>query len=189
MGRPSKTPPPPMRPWETTVLEAVGRMIEFWGFKRNHGRIWSLLFLVDAPLSASEIGRRLGLSKGAISIVLRELQSWAVVRRVSVVSASGVAYAAERDFWLMVRTVLQQRERLLVDQLRQDLAEAEKQVKLDTTLPAATRRRVAARIRTLRRFADAAGLVLDGFLESRRLSFTPLRKILMAPLRRRSASN
>ncbi|MCK5796120.1 MAG: hypothetical protein KAI47_03000, partial [Deltaproteobacteria bacterium] len=88
-----------------------------------------------------------------------------------------------------VRTVLQQRERLLVDQLRQDLAVAEKQVKLDTTLPAATRRRVAARIRTLRRFADAAGLVLDGFLESRRLSFTPLRKILMAPLRRRSASN
>jgi len=40
-----------MRPWETTVLEAVGRMIEFWGFKRNHGRIWSLLFLVDGNRS------------------------------------------------------------------------------------------------------------------------------------------
>ncbi len=184
MARPSSNPPPPMRPWETTVLEAVGRVIEFWGFKRNHGRLWAMLFLLDEPLSAAEIGRRLGLSKGGVSIVLRELQAWAVIRRVPVASRSGVAYAAEKDFWVMIRAVIQQREHRLVDQVRQDLAEAEAQAARDTTLSPAERKQMARRIRVMRRFADAAGFALDGFLESRRLNLNPLRKILLGRLGR-----
>lgn len=179
MARPSAAPTPPMRDWETTTLEAVGRVIEFWGFKRNHGRMWALLFLTDEAMSAAALGRRLGLSKGGVSIVLRELQSWAVVRRVPAASRSGVAYAAEQDFWVMIRAVIQQREHRLVDQVRQDLAQAEAQAARDTTLPPARRRQVARRIRIMRRFADAAGLALDGFLKSKRLNLNPLRKILM----------
>ena len=43
-------------PSEAAVSDVVGKLIEFWGFKRNMGRIWSVLYLSPDPLSAEEIG-------------------------------------------------------------------------------------------------------------------------------------
>ena len=68
--------------WESLATGAVGTVIEFWGFKANHGRVWAVLYLRDKALSAAEIQATLGLSKGAVSMVTRELEQWGVVRRV-----------------------------------------------------------------------------------------------------------
>ena len=48
------------------VADAVGALIEGWGFKRNMGRMWAVLYLEDHPLSAAELGDRLGLSTGVV---------------------------------------------------------------------------------------------------------------------------
>src|SRR6476661_6372016 len=55
-----------LEPWEALVVDAVGNTIDFWRFKRNHGRVWALLYLRGKPSSAAEIQRALGLSKGAV---------------------------------------------------------------------------------------------------------------------------
>jgi DNA-binding transcriptional regulator GbsR (MarR family) len=170
--------------WETSVLEAVGRIIDYWGFKRNHGRVWALLYLRDESQDAATIGRRLGLSKGAVSMVLRELEGWAVIRRVPVRSRSGVAYVAERDLWLMLETVLRQRESRLFDQVREDLARAEEEASADTELSPSERRTVTANIKSMRRLADAAHATLQTFMRSRRLDLASLSDILKRPLRR-----
>lgn len=168
----------PAPAWHTLVLEAVGRTIDYWGFKRNHGRLWALLYLDEGALDASAIGRRLGLSKGAVSIVLRELEGWSVVRRVPAANRSGVAYAAERDLWLMIETVLRQREAKLFGQVREDLRRAEREAAVERSLEPAERRRVAARIRTLRRLAEVANAALGVLLRSRRLDLGPLLGII-----------
>src|SRR5260370_19647799 len=67
--------------WEQIAIDAVGDVIEFWGFKRNQGRVWALLYLHDEALPASAIGRTLGLSKGAVSMLIRGLERWRVIRR------------------------------------------------------------------------------------------------------------
>ena len=51
------------------VADAVGALIEGWGFKRNMGRMWAVLYLEDHALSAAELGERLGLSTGAVSML------------------------------------------------------------------------------------------------------------------------
>ena len=33
----------------------VGRLIEFWGFKRNMGRVWAVLYLSPEPLTAQDL--------------------------------------------------------------------------------------------------------------------------------------
>jgi DNA-binding transcriptional regulator GbsR (MarR family) len=164
--------------WQALVLEAVGRVIAFWGFKRNHGRAWALLYLAGAPLSAQQIGERLGLSKGAVSMVVRELESWAVIRPVPGPTRAGVAYVAERDFWAMVSNVLERRELRLAVQVRDDLARASELVARDRALAPAERTEVVKRIRLLRRFADAGRLAVEGFLKSRRLEARLLEGIL-----------
>src|SRR5437870_5171843 len=73
--------PGTLEPWEALVVDAVGNTIDFWRFKRNHGRVWALLYLRGRALSAAEIQEALGLSKGAVSMVTREIESWGVIHR------------------------------------------------------------------------------------------------------------
>ena len=73
-------------------MDAVGNVIEFWGFKRNQGRVWALLYLRGEPLTAGEIERELELSKGGVSMLLRDLERWGVIsacaRRARVAGAT-----------------------------------------------------------------------------------------------------
>src|SRR5437764_94140 len=63
------------------VADAVGALMEFWGFKRVMGRVWSLLYLRGEPLSAAELCEQLNISSGAASMTLSELEHWGVVKR------------------------------------------------------------------------------------------------------------
>ena len=35
------------------VCHAIGRLMELWGFRKNLGRVWTVLFLSDGPMSAA----------------------------------------------------------------------------------------------------------------------------------------
>ena len=62
---------------ELQVAEAVGQLMEFWGFKRQMGRLWTVLFLSPDPLDVAALAERLQMSTSAVSLSLAEL-SWAV---------------------------------------------------------------------------------------------------------------
>src|SRR5215472_13383983 len=70
------TPPAILR-----VVDAVGGLIELWGFKRNMGRMWAILYFTPQPLSAQDLGERLAMSAGAVSMTLAELSTWGVVKK------------------------------------------------------------------------------------------------------------
>jgi DNA-binding transcriptional regulator GbsR (MarR family) len=106
------------------TVEAVGNVIEFWGFKRNQGRVWALLYLRGEPLTAGEIERELDLSKGGVSMLLRDLERWGVVQRVRQPSDTVWRYAAETDLVRMVTHVIEEREASFVSRIRADLSEA-----------------------------------------------------------------
>ncbi|QRK06345.1 MarR family transcriptional regulator [Archangium violaceum] len=113
-----------LAPWEAIAVDAVGNVIEFWGFKRNQGRVWALLYLRGEPLTAGELERELELSKGGVSMLLRDLERWGVVRRVRSPQDSAWRYAAETDLIRMVSHVIEQREAGFIERIRADLAEA-----------------------------------------------------------------
>src|SRR5437868_15388787 len=58
------------------VADAVGALMEFWGFKRVMGRLWTVLYLTGEPLSAAELCERLAISTGAASMTLADLERW-----------------------------------------------------------------------------------------------------------------
>ena len=102
------------------VVDAVGELIERWGFKRNMGRVWALLYLEQAPLSSADLGERLSLSSGAMSMLLAELGQWGVVRKAWVPGERREYYQAETSIWKMVSRVLRERElRWIQDALEQ----------------------------------------------------------------------
>ncbi len=154
-----------VRPWEGIALEAAGSVIEFWGFKRNQGRVWALLYLRATPMTAETIRQRLDLSKGAVSILMRELERWGVVRRVRVPGHRAWHFEASQDLMAMIRRVFEEREIRLVRHVLDELSRAEQMARDD---PDTTRAEVE-RLERMRRVATGVDRALRVFLDTARL--------------------
>ncbi len=170
---PAKNPgveagPRRLRAWEERAVDAVGTVIEFWGFKRNQGRVWAFLYLRGDARTAAELEADLGLSKGGVSMITRELERWGVIQRVRSPGADAWRFVAEQDLMEMISRVLADREVGLVARVREDLVQAEREAKGD---PQATREHVA-RLGRLRLIADLVERSLSVFLKTARLDAT-----------------
>ncbi|MFW6086048.1 MAG: GbsR/MarR family transcriptional regulator, partial [Myxococcota bacterium] len=111
-------------PSEILVSDAIGRLMEFWGFKRNMGRIWTVLFLSEGPLSAKDLQDRLQLSAGSVSMTLNELARWGVIQKVWIQGERRDYFAPEGNLWKMVSRVLNERERAEILQAIDRMEEA-----------------------------------------------------------------
>ena len=147
--------------WERLVVGAVGNVIELWGFKANEGRIWALLYLRARAFTASEIQEQLGLSKGAVSMVTREMEQWGVLHRVRV-GADPWRFEAETDFLSMIGRVIESREASFIGRVRADLAQAELLARSSAT------REQLERIVRMRRLADLVDGAITMFLKTAR---------------------
>ena len=117
---------PGSRSWEAVAVDAVGNVIEFWGFKRNQGRVWALLYLRDVALTAAELEKELQLSKGGVSMLTRDLERWGVLIRVRNPTDAAWRYRAETDLMKMAGQVIAEREFAFIARIRADLAEAQR---------------------------------------------------------------
>lgn len=112
--------------WESEriVSDAIGKLMVLWGFKRNMGRVWTLLYLSNEPLTAYLLRERLQLSAGAISMTLNELARWGVVHKVWRQGDRHDYYEAESSLWKMISRVLRERELSEVDHTIEALEDA-----------------------------------------------------------------
>jgi DNA-binding transcriptional regulator GbsR (MarR family) len=154
-----------LSPWEAIAVDAVGNVIEFWGFKRNQGRVWALLYLRGEPLSAGSVEKALGLSKGAVSMLLRDLERWGVIVRVREAGSSAWQYEAETDLIKMVSRVVEEREAGFLTRIRADLAEARRLAAQDSTVPSER----LARLDRMSALADQTERAVRLFLKTARL--------------------
>src|SRR5438552_1803086 len=97
------------------VADAVGALMEFWGFKRLMGRVWTLLFLRGEPLSAAELCEQLEISSGAASMTLSEMEHWGVVVRLRKPGDRREYFEAESDIWKMISRVMRERELMQIE--------------------------------------------------------------------------
>ncbi len=156
---------PHLASWEAVAVDAVGNVIEFWGFKRNQGRVWALLYLRDVTLTAAEIEKELELSKGGVSMLLRDLERWGVILRVRSTGEASWRYRAETDLLKMATHVIEEREFAFIARIRSDLAEARKMAEADGT---ATKAQLA-RLQKMESLADATERALKLFLKTSKL--------------------
>lgn len=170
---------PALARWEALAVNAVGRVIEFWGFKRNHGHAWCLLYLRGEPMSAADFRRELGLSKGAVSMISRDLEQWGVANRVRVEGSKARHFVAEVDFLQMLRRVIKERELSLVMKVRDDLKDALYFAREEGVDPARLKR-----VRGMLRLADMMSDALSFFLKTLHLDFSEADELLEASGRR-----
>ena len=92
-----------------------GEMGSLWGINRTMAQIHALLFISPDPLSANDIMDELQISRGNVSMALRELIAWGIVNRVHLKGERREFYSTEKDVWRMFRTIIRERKKREVD--------------------------------------------------------------------------
>ena len=71
----------PLAPLIQSFVLHFGEMGGRWGVNRTVGQIYALLFVSDRPLNAEEIAEALVMSRSNVSMGLKELDAWRLVRK------------------------------------------------------------------------------------------------------------
>lgn len=175
--------------WQSEVLvsDSIGRLIEFWGFKRNMGRLWAILYLTDQALSAPEIQERLQLSSGAVSMTLNELTRWGVVKKVWIQGERRDHYTAEGNLWKMISRVFNERERVEVLDAIDVMEDAIRFLKDKAREPQERARAQfqEARIRELLDLARLGKQLLDALVKDAKVDGSPLMSVLLGDTEKR----
>ena len=92
-----------------------GEMGSRWGINRTVGQVYALLFLADEPLCADDIVAALGFSRSNVSMALKELQSWNLVRLRHQQDDRREFFTTPDDLWEIVRTLINERRKREID--------------------------------------------------------------------------
>ena len=95
----------------------VGSFMEYWGFKKVHGQIWCHIYLSNEPLDASELMKRLEISKALVSISLKELLDFEVIVEVGKSARGTRLYRARDDLRATILDTLRRRERKMMSRI------------------------------------------------------------------------
>ena len=88
-----------------------GEMGSRWGINRTVGQIYALLFVSQRALNADEIGDALGFSRSNVSMGLKELQAWRLVRLRHHPGDRREYFEAPEDVWEIFRVLATERRR------------------------------------------------------------------------------
>ena len=101
-----------------------GEMGSRWGINRTVGQIYALLYVSPKALNADEIGEALAFSRSNVSMGLKELQSWNLVRLQHLPGDRREYFRAPDDVWAIFRTLAEERRKREIDPTLSMLREA-----------------------------------------------------------------
>ena len=156
------------------VADAVGALMEAWGFRRNMGRMWAVLYLEDHPLTAADLGERLGLSTGAVSMLVNELVQWEIIKKTWVVGERREHFSAETSIWKMISRVFRERELRWIRTAHQAFAAAGKELEAGDD---ARHQLIASRVAGLTQLAEVGAHLLETMLEGEAIDSLPIKTV------------
>lgn len=77
--------------------ENIGKLCDSFGLNRFIAQLYAVLYLSSKPLSLDEMAEKLKVSKGNVSINIRELENWGAVRNIWVKGSRKDYYEANLD--------------------------------------------------------------------------------------------
>ena len=96
--------------FENFVLH-FGEMGNRWGINRTVGQMYALLYLSSKPLNAEEIAESLGFSRSNVSMGLKELDAWRLIRIKHLPGDRRDHFSTPNDIWEIVRTLIEERRK------------------------------------------------------------------------------
>lgn len=110
-----QTPESPANDIVRQFVEHWGMMARSWGINSTMGELFALLYITGTDWTADALREWLRVSRGNVSMNLRELLSWGVVHKVHRAGERREFFRAEADVWTLFRRILAERKRRELD--------------------------------------------------------------------------
>ncbi len=92
-----------------------GEMGSRWGFNRTVGQMFALLTIHSDPLNADQLAEALKVSRGNVSMGLKELQAWRLVSRQHIPGDRKEYFTPAGSIWELARIVFEERRKRELD--------------------------------------------------------------------------
>ena len=159
-----------LHPLSQAFVLHFGEMGSRWGINRTVGQIYAVLYISREPLTADDIVDRLGVSRSNVSMGLKELQSWRLVRLEHRPGDRRDFFSAPEDVWQIFKTLAEERQRREVDPTLSMLR--------DALLETAGSADDAYAQERMRRMHELIEQITDWFAEIRKLSPDTLQALM-----------
>ena len=155
---------PPLELTESSVVrrfvEHWGGMSRLWGINATMGELFALLYLTGEDWSADDLREQLRISRGNVSMNLRELMAWGIVHKNHRQGERREYYRAETNVWTLFRRIIVERKRRELNPTLELLTQTVGQIKHDPTLAS-----FSPRATELHRFFCLIDLLADRVLD------------------------
>lgn len=99
------------------LADLIGQFMQYWGFKRIHGQIWTHIWLAKNPVDATTLVKRLDVSKALVSLAIKDLLQYDVVKIISQGDRRKMLLIPNVDMQTVITTVLKNRESKMMTQI------------------------------------------------------------------------
>ena len=100
-----------LSPLVRSFVGHFGEMGSRWGINRTVGQIYALIYVSPEPLNADQIAEKLEFSRSNVSMGLKELQAWRLVKLRHQPGDRREYFEAPSDAWEIFRTLAEERRR------------------------------------------------------------------------------
>lgn len=102
-------------PMTQSLILHFGEMGSKWGLNRTLGQMYALIVLTEEPLNADQISECLQISRSNVSMGLKELKSWNLIKLQHIPGDRKEYFSAPSDVWEIARTLVVERRKRELD--------------------------------------------------------------------------
>jgi DNA-binding transcriptional regulator GbsR (MarR family) len=181
---------PPLSPTEQKLRHAQdlfirrwGEMGQTWGINRTMAEIHALLYIVGQPQCTDDVMERLNISRGNVSMSLRALCDWGIIRRLHKRGERREFFESLGDVWEMFSIIAAERKRREMDPVLETIKQCQQMLeaasigKTAAKEPAVvlTRQRLAG----MEEFMAVTNKIFQQFIGNARSGLTRVVKVLL----------
>ena len=100
-----------MTPKLEAFVSHFGEMGSRWGMTRTVGQIYALLMVTEKPINADDLVEALSISRSNVSMGLKELQSWRLIKPIHFAGDRKEYYETPDDIWEVARIIFEERRK------------------------------------------------------------------------------
>lgn len=101
------------------LSDQVGHFMQYWGFKKIHGQVWTHIYLSASPITAQHLIQRLKVSKALVSLTLKDLLDFKIIQELKG-TVKIKKYVASNDVINIICGILRERELKMLQQIKSE---------------------------------------------------------------------
>ncbi len=113
-----------LSPLSQSLVLHFGEMGSRWGLNRTLGQMYAVIVLTESPLNADQISEALQISRSNVSMGLKELKSWNLIKLQHIPGDRKEYFTAPEDVWEIAKTLLVERRKRELDPTLTSLRDA-----------------------------------------------------------------